>query len=185
MSLQQRWIDLLYRVATGNRKIRLLLAPLGAAVFLVFVTLFVVTPLLLEAWARLPKLFPRPYSIVLSIPLMVLGSLLVLWCNILFVKAKGTPIPLSPPQQLVQSGPYRYSRNPMLTGVFLLLFGLGIFMNSILLTFVFTPLCIVLNTLELKYIEEPELERRLGGPYVQYKKRVPMFLPTMWREGKR
>ncbi len=33
--------------------------------------------------------------------------------------------------------------------------------------------------LELKYIEEPELEKRLGQPYVAYKKRVPMFLPRL------
>jgi len=30
---------------------------------------------------------------------------------------------------------------------------------------------------ELKYIEEPELERRMGEPYIQYKKLVPMFFP--------
>jgi protein-S-isoprenylcysteine O-methyltransferase Ste14 len=45
------------------------------------------------------------------------------------------------------------------------------------MTFLFTPLFIVLNVLELKYIEEPELEQRLGKPYVAYKNRVPMFLP--------
>jgi protein-S-isoprenylcysteine O-methyltransferase Ste14 len=32
---------------------------------------------------------------------------------------------------------------------------------------------------ELKAIEEPELEKRLGKDYVEYKKRVPMFFPWM------
>jgi hypothetical protein len=31
------------------------------------------------------------------------------------------------------------------------------------------------NNLELKVIEEPELEMRLGEVYREYKKRVPMF----------
>jgi len=35
------------------------------------------------------------------------------------------------------------------------------------------------NAIELKYIEEPELEIRLGEPYVQYRKRVSMFFPKI------
>jgi protein-S-isoprenylcysteine O-methyltransferase Ste14 len=31
--------------------------------------------------------------------------------------------------------------------------------------------------IELKAIEEPELEMRLGEAYREYKKRVPMFFP--------
>jgi protein-S-isoprenylcysteine O-methyltransferase Ste14 len=31
--------------------------------------------------------------------------------------------------------------------------------------------------IELKYVEEPELERRFGMPYREYKARVPMFVP--------
>jgi protein-S-isoprenylcysteine O-methyltransferase Ste14 len=65
----------------------------------------------------------------------------------------------------------------MLTGIFVTLFGIGILLNSTSLMFLFTPLVILLNTLEVKYIEEPELEKRLGEPYVQYKKRTPMFFP--------
>ena len=170
---------MVYRVATGNKKLRTLLAPLGAMVFFVFVTLFVVSSWLLDAWFKTPKLFPWPYNAAISIPLLLIGLLLVIWCNIHFVRAKGTPVPLSPPQWLVETGPYRYSRNPMLTGIFIILFGIGILMSSIFLMFLFTPLFIVLNAIELKYIEEPELERRLGEPYVQYKKRVPMFFSKL------
>jgi protein-S-isoprenylcysteine O-methyltransferase Ste14 len=177
MSLQQKWIELLYRVATGNKKVRIFLAPLGAMVFFAFVTVFIVSSWLLDVWLKLPRPFSWPYNFVISIPLLFIGLLLVIWCNIHFVRAKGTPVPLSPPQRLVETGPYRYSRNPMLTGIFIILFGIGILMNSTFLMFVFTPLFIVLNALELKYIEEPELEKRLSEPYVQYKKRVPMFFP--------
>lgn len=157
----------------------MLLAPLGAAVFFVFVAFFVVCSLLLDAWLQPPKLLSPPYDVVVSVPLMLPGIWLVIWCIILFGRAKGTPVPLSPPQRLVEFGPYRYSRNPMLTGLFLLLFGLGALMNSAFLMFVFTPLFIAFNWLELKHIEEPELEKRLGEPYVQYRKRVPMFFPRI------
>ena len=35
------------------------------------------------------------------------------------------------------------------------------------------------NTIELKIIEEPELEKRLGKEYLEYKKRTPMFIPHL------
>ena len=65
----------------------------------------------------------------------------------------------------------------MLTGIFIQLFGLGIALGSISLVWVFTPLFIIIHVWELKKVEEPELVKRLGQDYVEYKKRVPMFFP--------
>lgn len=45
----------------------------------------------------------------------------------------------------------------------------------------FTPLFIALNYWELKWIEEPELEKRLGGAYLEYRAKTPMFLPDLKR----
>lgn len=103
----------------------------------------------------------------------------MLWSILHFIKVKGTPVPFNPPPKLVTTGPYAYVRNPMLSGVFILMFGLGILFRSISLVFIFTPLFILLNFLELKAIEEPELENRLGKDYSKYKKRVPMFFPKL------
>jgi len=99
------------------------------------------------------------------------------WSILHFIKAKGTPVPFNPPPKLVSSGPYAYVRNPMLSGVFIFMFGLGALFRSISIVFIFTPLFVLLNYLELKAIEEPELENRLGEDYFKYKKRVPMFFP--------
>jgi protein-S-isoprenylcysteine O-methyltransferase Ste14 len=38
-----------------------------------------------------------------------------------------------------------------------------------------------MNVWELKKVEEPELIRRLGKAYVEYKKRTPMFFPRFRR----
>ena len=72
----------------------------------------------------------------------------------------------------------------MLTGVFLLLFGVGFGVNSIALVFFFTPLFMLINVWELKEIEEPELIRRLGDDYVEYRRRTPMFLPWFRSKSK-
>ncbi len=65
----------------------------------------------------------------------------------------------------------------MVTGIFMQLFGLGIAWGSISLTFIFTPLVLFINVWELKNVEEPELVKRLGQDYVEYRKQVPMFFP--------
>ena len=65
----------------------------------------------------------------------------------------------------------------MLTGVFLFLFGVGFGVNSVSLVFFFTPLFALINVWELKEIEEPELMKRLGDEYIEYRRQTPMFLP--------
>jgi FkbM family methyltransferase len=180
MSLRDRWIDAIYRVATGSRRIRTILAPLGAIGFFTVLALLVWLSYLLDGWLGLPRVPPCPYNLIVAIPILAVGLFLVLWCVVRFFKARGTPVPLCPPPELVETGPYAVTRNPMLTGVFLTLFGIGFLLGSLCLVFLFTPLFILLNVLEIKYIEEPELERRLGERYLEYKEQTPMFLPTFF-----
>jgi protein-S-isoprenylcysteine O-methyltransferase Ste14 len=65
----------------------------------------------------------------------------------------------------------------MLTGVFLILFGIGFGVNSVSLVVFFTPLYVLINVWELKKIEEPELMKRLGDEYIEYRRQTPMFIP--------
>ena len=102
------------------------------------------------------------------------------WSLVLF---KGKGVPFNPPRELVVAGPYAWARNPMLTGVFSTLLGLGFILNSVSLVFLGTPAFVALNVIVLKILEEPELERRFGAIYTEYKQRVPTFVPR--RHGKR
>lgn len=88
-------------------------------------------------------------------------------------------MPINPPQELITTGPYAYSRNPMMLGIFLMLFGTGFFIGSLALTVIFTPLFVLLMSVYAKLVEEKELELRFGQPYRDYKKRVPMYLPLL------
>jgi len=89
-----------------------------------------------------------------------------------FLKTKGTPVPINPPPKLVTNGPYAYSRNPMMTGLFMVVAGIVILFGSISLTFVMTPMFVLMSILEFKYIEEPELMKRFGKEYFEYRKRT-------------
>ena len=59
------------------------------------------------------------------------------------------------------------------------MFGLGFLLHSVSMVVVWTPVFILLNVIELKMVEEPELERRFGKSYKEYKRRVPMFVPRV------
>jgi protein-S-isoprenylcysteine O-methyltransferase Ste14 len=177
MSIRDRWIGFLHRVATGTRRTRTLLTPVGLVVFVLFTGLFVILSVLLDRWLSLPWPLPSGISWIIGAPLMVMGVGVTAWSIFHFLKVKGTPVPFNPPPKLVVTGPYRYVRNPMLTGVFLLLFGIGFAIQSLSLVLLFAPLYVLMHVWELKAIEEPELERRLGEDYVAYRRRTPMFVP--------
>jgi protein-S-isoprenylcysteine O-methyltransferase Ste14 len=175
MGLRERWIDFLQKTATGTRRTRSLLTPVGALVFFGFTTLFVLAGILVDRILHLPQLLPGGARLPVSIPVTALGVIIAGWSVLHFLKVKGTPVPFNPPPKLVDSGPYRYARNPMLSGLFLVLFGIGFTLNSFSLVVFFVPVYVVLNVWELKYIEEPELVKRLGDVYVGYRRKTPMF----------
>jgi protein-S-isoprenylcysteine O-methyltransferase Ste14 len=158
---------------------RNLLTPAGAVFFFGLITLFIFAALQVDKFLNFPKLLPTALNIIVSTPILAIGLFLMIWSVLNFVRVKGTPVPFNPPPKLVTTGPYAHVRNPMLTGVFVLLFGLGVLLRSISLVSIFTPLFILFNVWELKAVEERELEKRLGKDYVEYKKRVPMFIPQL------
>jgi protein-S-isoprenylcysteine O-methyltransferase Ste14 len=177
MTLKTRLIETFYTVATGSRKIRNFFTPIGALFFALLIFSFVVIALQVDRLLGIAAIFPRPLSIIFALPIFAVALFLIGWSVLNFIKAKGTPVPFNPPPQLVATGPYAYVRNPMLSGVFFLLFGFGVLLESVSLLVVFTPLFIFINVWELKAIEEPELEKRLGADYIEYRKRTPMFFP--------
>ncbi|MDJ0750695.1 MAG: isoprenylcysteine carboxylmethyltransferase family protein [Woeseiaceae bacterium] len=179
MSVRGRWVDLLYRVSTGSRRLRDLLTPIGALFFALFTAAFVVGGLLLDQMLPLRWPIPETLSRFVSVPIIGAGLAITAWSVIHFLRVKGTPVPFNPPPTLVDSGPYRYVRNPMISGVFLLLFGTGFAIGSLSLVLVFVPLYVLAHLWEIKNIEEPELARRLGDAYLDYRRRTPMFFPRV------
>lgn len=179
MGICDRWISLLHRVATGTKKTRTLLTPIGVVIFGVFTGMFVILAALVDQWLSFLWPLSNGLSWLIAAPLMTIGVGVTAWSAFHFLKVKGTPVPFNPPPMLVMTGPYQFVRNPMLTGVFLLLFGIGFAINSLSLVVLFTPLFVLANVWELKEIEEPELVKRLGEDYVAYQQRTPMFIPRM------
>ncbi len=177
MAFRNSWINLLHRAATGTKKTRTLLMPVGVTFFGAFTALFVFAAILVDRLLNLPGLLPEGARLPVSVPMIAIGLAVTAWSAFHFLNVRGTPVPFNPPPKVVNTGPYRYARNPMLTGVFLFLFGIGFIVNSVSLVFFFTPLYVLINVWELKKIEEPELIMRLGDEYIEYRMDTPMFIP--------
>jgi len=178
MTLKTKWIEVLYNLATSSRKNRNFFTPIGAFIYGLLTFSFVIIALQVDRLLGISDIFPRPLSIILALPIFSFALFFLGWSVLNFLRAKGTPVPFNPPPQLVTTGPYAYVRNPMLTGVFALLFGFGVLLGSASLLIIFTPLFIIINVWELKAIEEPELLKRLGQDYIEYRKKTPMFFPS-------
>ncbi len=177
MTLKTKWIEILYNLATSSKKNRNFFTPIGAFFYALLTFSFVIIALQVDRLLGITDIFPRLLSIILAFPIFSFALFFIGWSVLNFLRAKGTPVPFNPPPQLVTTGPYAYVRNPMLTGVFALLFGFGVLLGSASLLVIFTPLFIFINVWELKAIEEPELLKRLGQDYIEYRKRTPMFFP--------
>jgi protein-S-isoprenylcysteine O-methyltransferase Ste14 len=103
------------------------------------------------------------------------------WIIVTFRRASGTPMPFKPPARLITTGIYAYVRNPMVVAGILIGEGLGFLFGSASLILIFIPLLTLLGFIYLKFVEERELELRFGSEYLEYKKRVPMFIPKLRR----
>jgi protein-S-isoprenylcysteine O-methyltransferase Ste14 len=88
----------------------------------------------------------------------------------------GTPAPWEPIKNFVVLGPYRYVRNPMLIGVNLLLIAEAILLQSIPI-FLWMVAFVIINTIYFALSEEPQLEKRFGQAYANYKRNVPRWIP--------
>ena len=177
MSLADRWAETIYRIATTRSKRKIVLTPVGLTFWVGLGGLLVFISLWLDKFLPVRLLLPLPTNLFLSVPLLVIGATLCLWTIYSFIKARGSPVPLNPPQSLVTTGLYSRIRNPMILGWIIVLFGVGLLLNSISLIFIFTPLFILLNILYLKTIEEKEMEKKFGQEYLRYRESVPMFIP--------
>ena len=121
--------------------------------------------------------------LVISILVFIVGAVFGAWSNIFLNKVgKGGPveafgIALSPPtKKLVTSGPYCYTRNPMVFGAFMMYLGVSLYLNSIMDVICVTSFLVIM-TVFLKFSEEKRLERDFGQEYTEYRKKVPMIFP--------
>lgn len=113
------------------------------------------------------------------------GAALYIFCLLRFLAAGGTPLiffakalrPLfgEEPPRLVETGPYRFSRNPMYLGVVTIIFGQATLLASWKIALAAALLWLFFHCVVV-CLEEPHLRARHGAWYEQYCRRTPRWL---------
>ena len=92
-----------------------------------------------------------------------------------FRRAGTSVVPGEPSTALLESGPYRYTRNPIYISFTLFYFGLAIMLTSAWMLVLLVPVLIVLQRGVVER-EEAYLASKFGEAYRKYQLRVPRWL---------
>ena len=116
---------------------------------------------------------------VCGLVLLALGlTLFVASLRRFAAEGRGTLAPWDPPRELVVLGPYRYVRNPMISGVLLVLLGEALVLRS-QPHLGWAAIFFAINAIYIPLLEEPDLEGRFGDRYREYCRHVPRLLPRL------
>jgi len=138
----------------------------------------------------LPEFPPFPFNLLVG-PGVLLVGFGVAWGAIYQLFRRGRGLPWgdvdNPAQstQLVTTGLYAYTRNPMILGFLILLSGIGWVVQSISAILIIPLVAFILLWVWLKRREEPQLEQRFGEAYRAYKESTPLIIPRPWRRARK
>jgi protein-S-isoprenylcysteine O-methyltransferase Ste14 len=159
-----------------------ILRHLLSILLLPFVMVVIVPRWLLRTWSSsdtrwVDGTVAAAFAHISGVLLFLCGFALFAWSITLFARVgEGTLAPWDPTRRLVAVGPYRYMRNPMITGVVTMLLGETLFLGSRAIG-IWAATFIAINQIYFVISEEPGLERRFGAAYIEYKSAVPRWIP--------
>jgi protein-S-isoprenylcysteine O-methyltransferase Ste14 len=144
-------------------------------------------------WGALPLLFlpvrigPPPFpesgiSRALGVAITVAGLLVSLWARFSLGKQWSHIVSLKQDHELIVTGPYRWVRNPMYSGVLLMYLGTALYLDRWL------ALAAVLSKLlgfwRMIWEEERMLKEEFPAAYADYRRRVPSLIPFRFPRDK-
>lgn len=139
---------------------------------------FIIYPILTVVW----EFITRGGSIRLHLwflPLMIWGYLQYRWCGRYRLRfGGGGPGLERPPERLVCTGAYAYTRNPMYLGHLIFLVGLTLTLESWLAALITAGLAVWFHMRVLG--DEKKLLHVIGTPYENYLKRVKRWIPGIF-----
>jgi len=109
-----------------------------------------------------------------GLPLIAVGLGLVPWAARTMYAARATPHPFRDSSQVVSSGPFRFSRNPMYVGFTMAFLGIACAFNGAWLLILPVYYALVANAQAAR--EERYLEMRFGEPYLEYMRQVRRWI---------
>ena len=140
----------------------------------VLVSMHVLAAFFLNKLFPLPSAFPQAL-VWLGYALVLIGLGLTISAARGFMRARTPLDPHGSVSNVVTSGPYRFSRNPIYLGFVCLLIGFP-FIFRMYWGLILSPLLIVLMNMLVIQHEETYLAKKFGEAYTGYKSRVRRWL---------
>ena len=107
--------------------------------------------------------------------LVLIGVGIAAWGMVTFSRAHTAIIPMKPASSLVETGPYRFTRNPMYTGITVQYLG-GAFLLNSGWAMIFLPVVLLLLYRFVIRREENYLSAEFGEAYTSYRSRVKRWM---------
>jgi protein-S-isoprenylcysteine O-methyltransferase Ste14 len=115
-----------------------------------------------------------PISQVVGMTLLVLGLALAVWARIYLGRNWGMPMSRKDDPKLVTSGPYRFVRHPIYSGILLAILGSGLATN---LFWVIGLVFLAAYFIYSATVEERLMTLSFPNTYPSYKARTKMLIP--------
>jgi protein-S-isoprenylcysteine O-methyltransferase Ste14 len=164
----------------------MLLRQVLSLVLPVTVTILVPGAILWDKTSQAPNLHIHASApAALGLLFLLAGLVLVTLTIRMFIAiGRGTLAPWDPTLNLVVTGVYAHVRNPMISGVLMILLGESLVLGSFGI-FAWFAAVFLINHVYLRSMEEPGLLKRFGDEYREYRAHVPMWVPQLkgWVPG--
>ena len=115
---------------------------------------------------------PRASSLqAIGVAVAAIGVAIAILAVVQFRRARTSVRPDRPSTAILSTGPYRYSRNPICLGMFVVVAGLALALDSL---WQFAALAVLYGVLRWGVVarEEAYLTRKFGDAYLDYARRV-------------
>ncbi len=120
------------------------------------------------------KIIYFPYTL-LGILLILFGTIITIWTDLIFKKVKTAVKPHEKPKKLIMQGPFKISRHPMYLGMACFLLGLAIFLGD-LISFIFPIIFVVIMETKFIPLEEKNMQKVFGKKYLEYRKKIRKWI---------
>lgn len=133
------------------------------------------TGIALRFFWHVPLLSNNSWNVPLGLVLAFMGVFLMSAAVGTFKKFGEEPDPRESTYNIVTTGPFKYSRNPMYLAFTIIYIGVTVAVNT-WWPFIFLPLVLIAMHYGVILREEAYLEKKIGKNYVEYKKSVRRWL---------
>lgn len=120
-------------------------------------------------------LLPQGIQYIVGVTLIAISFLLFAWVLMEFSRSKTSIDHRKPTTEIISTGPFRFSRNPVYLSMSMLLVGIAVSLDSIWVLAMSIPAVLATHYLVILR-EEAYLKRKFGAEYQQYMDQVRRWI---------